>query len=52
MKLDFFYQFFCSVSTVHYSKKTTTFITLDLFLERGKYGLFTLLPEVGSRSGC
>jgi hypothetical protein len=32
-------------------KKHTTFIALDLFLERKKWDLFTLLPEVGSRSG-
>jgi hypothetical protein len=32
-------------------KKEDNVITLDLFLERGKWGLFTLLPEAGNKSG-
>jgi len=50
MKLEFFTNF-SAVYPPSIVLKNTTFVALDLFLERGKWGLFTLLPDVGSRSG-
>jgi hypothetical protein len=52
MKLEFFRQIFLQfLHSPVFFKKSTTFNALDVFLEREMWGLFTLLPEDGGRSG-